>query len=39
MDWQLIWEKIQKLAISFYNFAMTEGESNSELPEKFLTRN
>lgn len=36
MDWQLIWEKIQKLAISFYNFAMTEGESNFMLVNKEL---
>lgn len=36
MEWQLIWEKIQELAISFYNFAMTEGESNFMLVNKEL---
>lgn len=36
MDWQLIWKKIQELAISFYNFTMTEGESNFMLVNKEL---
>lgn len=36
MNWQLLWEKIQELAISFYNFAMTKGESNFMLVNKEL---
>ena len=36
MDWQLILKKIQELAISFYNFAMTKGESNFMLVNKEL---
>ncbi len=36
MDWQLIWTKIQELAISFYNFIMTKGESNFMLINRDL---
>ena len=39
MDWELIWQKIQAYAISFYHFAMTEGESNFMLVNHNIVQN